>query len=348
MSWLVRILAIVVCASAIAAPVRADAQDLVLVEGGKAKFVIAVAKGAGKWEEQAAQDLAKYVGLMTGAKPEIVHALPAGNSPAIAIGKIALGAHPALRTALQKAAKKNPTLRADAISVQREGNRIYLAGTNDDSHYYAVTWLLNQWGCRWYLPTDFGECIPTVATLKVGKIDHSYGTPFEIRRYWISWVGDYSGYEEYKHRNFMNNEAVPNGHGLQGYTKKTPNESMAEHFKIAITDPKTAEQIANHKDLIDAFKNNKRISLGMEDGLYNSDYPLDKELLKLQYDKYFLTQSYTDCFMTLYNNISGIMLKKFPNSKARIGFLAYANLTLPPVKVQKGAKLGLGRLKGQG
>ena len=335
MSSLLKSLAIAMCASFVAAPLfAADAPDLVLVENGKAKVVVAVAKGAGTWEKKAAEDLAKYIGLMTGATPKIVNTVPAAGSPALIVGKLALQTNPKLGSAVQGAAKKNPVLRADAISVQRDGNRIYLAGTNDDSHYYAVTWLLNQWGCRWYLPTDFGECIPKVPTLKVGKIDHTYGTPFEVRKYWIAWVGDYDGYEEYKHRNFMNNETVPSGHNLSGFTKEVEPAGKG-HFAIPITDPKTAEGVA--KKIAKEFKEGKRIQLGIEDGLYTSDYGPDKELLKLQYDKYFLTPSYTDCFMTFYNNVANTLLKQYPNSKAKIGFLAYANLTLPPVKVTKAA-----------
>ena len=36
----------------------------------------------------------------------------------------------------------------------------------------------------------------------------------------------------------------------------------------------------------------------MEDGVYESDSPLDKELLALQYDKYYLTASVTDAHST--------------------------------------------------
>ncbi|MFN9346896.1 MAG: DUF4838 domain-containing protein, partial [Planctomycetota bacterium] len=60
--------------------------------------------------------------------------------------------------------------------------------------------------------------------------------------------------------------------------------------------------------------------------------------IALQYDKYFQTQSYTDAFMVFYNKVARILQDKAPESNARIGFLAYSNITLPPLRVDKAAK----------
>src|SRR5207249_3164203 len=47
---------------------------------------------------------------------------------------------------------------------------------------------------------------------------------------------------------------------------------------------------------------------------------------------YFLVPSYTDAFMIFYNRTAELLKQKAPNSKSKIGFLIYANITLPPVK----------------
>src|SRR5947209_7489747 len=136
-------------------------------------------------------------------------------------GTAALQADPTLAQALAKAAKKDPVLRADAIALRRAGNRVYLAGLNDDCHYYAVAELLRRWGCRWYLPTAFGECIPERPTLTVGELDYAYGPPFEIRNYWIAWNGATEGQEEFTRRNFMNyGVGVPSGHAVGQYVQE--------------------------------------------------------------------------------------------------------------------------------
>lgn len=301
--------------------------DLVIKADTAATVV--VAPDAGKWEKKAAEDLAKYVGVMTGGKLTVAESAAGGAGPVFVVGREALKQDPTLAQALAKVAKKNPVLRADAIVMRRNGNKVLLAGTNDDSHYYAVAQLLRDWGCRWFMPTDFGESIPHYPELRVGQLDYAYGSPFEVRRYWISWVGDYNGRDEFMRRNFFNDEIVPSGHNLAQYTKELipPGKSM---FNIPISEPKTAEHVA--KQLEPAFAKGERIMLGMEDGIYESDSASDKELQAGRWDKYFMVPALTDPFMAFYNNVARSLLKKYPQSNAKIGFLAYSNITLPPSK----------------
>ena len=314
--------------------VRAD-EALTVAGGGKTDAVVVVSPEAGKWERQAATDLVKYIGLLSGAEPKLadqpesIAAALAGAAPALVVGGQALAADPSLRGELARVAKKDPVLRSDAIVLRRKGDRVYLAGNNDDAHYYAAAELLGRWGCRWYLPTEMGECIPVSPTLKVEDIDYAYAPPFEVRKYWISWVGDTTGAAEFQARNFMNQLGVPNGHILGSYTKDLvpPGKSV---FNVPITSDKTAQHVAAQVEEI--YAAGKPVQLGIEDGLYQSDDPLDKELTSLAYDKYFMSASMTDAFLVFYNKVADILMKKYPNSDAKIGFLAYANLTMPPVR----------------
>ena len=73
---------------------------------------------------------------------------------------IAIAAAAALALPAGAAAKKNPLVNADAIVLRRKDDRVYLAGNNDRAHAFAVSKLLEDWGCRWYLPSDFGEVVP--------------------------------------------------------------------------------------------------------------------------------------------------------------------------------------------
>lgn len=320
---------------------KSGQDDLVIAAGGKTSATVLVSPSAGTWEKRAATDLVTYIERMSGAKPSLADTQAAidtalkQSGPQLLVGTIALEQQPALRERLSLAAKKNPLLRADSVVRKREGQRVYLAGSNDDAHYYAVTMLLNDWGCRWYLPTELGECIPQHAELKIGTLDQAYGSPFEVRRYWISWNGSNDGQAEFMHRNFFNEVLVPNGHNLAQYTKDLipPGKTM---FNVPIAEDKTAEHVAAQVALL--FAASKDVQLGMEDGLYESDSPLDRELLALQFDKYFLKPSATDAFLTFYNKVAERLLKQHPESKSRIGFLAYANITLPPVSVKKAAK----------
>jgi len=313
----------------------AGADELIIAQDGKARAGIVVAADAGKWEKQAATDLAKYIGLMSGGEPRIVSvaaeidAALKADAPVLLIGQRALAAEPSLAPALAGAAKKNPTVRADAIVVKRVKNRVYLAGTNDESHYFAASWLLQQWGCRWYLAGDFGECIPSQPVLKVGALEHVYAPPFEVRHYWLSWNGDSTGAEDFQRRNFMSSTRLPGmGHALGEHTKALipPGKSM---FNVPFSEPKTAETVAASIEPHYA-KGEAGISIAIEDGNYVSDSARDKELQAGILDKYTLQPSNTDGMMSLYNSVAKLLRTKHPASKTLIGGMAYANVTIPP------------------
>ncbi|HPP08759.1 MAG TPA: DUF4838 domain-containing protein [bacterium] len=310
-------------------------KEIVIVDKGKTEAKILISWQASNFEKIAAGDLAKYIEKMTGAKVEIISSqqeleasLKRKDIPLFIIGSLAIKENPQLQKKIDAVKKKKPILRADAIVIKTDGNRIYLAGSNDESSCYAVAEILRRWGCRFFMPTEFGECIPGYSRLVLNEIDYAYGSPFEVRGYWISWLGDYRGRDEFMRLNMMNNEVVPSGHVLATYTKDIA--PGGDPFKIPISEKSTAEHVAAkiEKD----YAAGKRISLGMEDGLYSSDSPKDKELMSLQWDKYFMTPSMTDAFMEFYNNVAEILMKKYPESKAKIGFLAYSNMTLPPVR----------------
>ena len=319
---------------------RPGASDLTIASGGKTAAVVVVAEKAGPHERKAAEDLVKYIELMSGAKPTLAASVESGRAafggggPVLVVGQAALAARPALQAKITAALKKNPKLGADGIALVRDGNLVLLAGNNDVSHYYAVAELLKLWGCRWYVPTEFGECVPDERELKVGDLDYAYGSPFEIRSYWISWVGDTSGQVDFQLRNMLQNgrAGMPNtGHALDAYTKDAPGSKGM--FNFPITAPETAQHVASKVEKM--FASNESFSLGMEDGSYESAYPRDQELMKLQYDKYFMRTSVTDPMLELYNNVAKILQAKHPQSKSKIGFLAYANMTIPPVREMK-------------
>ena len=331
------LLAHLLCTSAsIAATAgKPSGDDLTIAANGNTSAVIVVSPGADPQEKLAASDLAQYIGLMSGAKPRIANTRQAiadalsSMKPVLIVGEQALKMQPELRAALGAVLKKKPHLRSAGIALKRVATRVYLAGNNPLSHYFAVVELLRRWGCRWYMPTEFGECIPQERELKVGSLDYAYSSPFEIRTYWISWLGDNTGRREFQHRNMMHSDrgGMPaTGHALGRYTKGLGKNA----FNFPITDPETAQHVAQQVEK--PYADGGAFSLGMEDGSYDSAYPNDQQLMKLQWDKYFMRWSVTDPMLELYNNVARILQNKYPDSKGKIGFLAYANMTIPPVR----------------
>lgn len=308
---------------------------LIVVQQGQPGATVVVATEAGVIEKAAAADLVKYVQMMSGAKLPVLQwqrgvAIPSG--PAILIGQAALAEDPSLARRLRAAGKKNPEVNADAIVERRVGNRLYLAGNNDRSTYFAVSRLLQDWGCRWYMPTDFGEVVPEHPDLSVGNLDYAYGSPFEIRSYWLAWNGDNTGREDFQRRNFATNIDLPGGsHALAAYTKALiPQGGTA--FNVPLAEPATAEEVAREIEPQYA-KGVRGISIAIEDGVYASNSAADRALQSNILDKYMLAPANTDAMMTLYNNVARILRSKYPKSPTLLGGLAYSNVTLPPQSV---------------
>lgn len=311
-----------------------SSRDLVIAARGQVQAIIVVSPQAGKLEQKAADDLARYIGLICGSTPQVartpqaVKAALADKRPVLVVGQQALTLNPSLGDRLKTVLKPSPRLASDGIVLLRQGRHVFLAGNNPRAHYFAVAEFLRGWGCRWYLPTEFGECIPRRADLHVGELDRTTSSPFEVRTYWISWLGDRSGADDFRLQNMMTDRSAmpPTGHALGKFTRGLGKGT----FHFPITAPNTAKHVAAQVEK--QFAAGGRFSLGMEDGSYNSDDPRDQRLMKLQWDKYFMRWSVTDPMLELYNNVAGILQRKYPRSQARIGFLAYANMTIPPTR----------------
>ena len=323
---------------------EAGSDDLVIARGGRTRAAILLSPDAGPNERAGADDIQRVVEVMSGARPPIVSdtegvaAALQGEDPVLVVGGLALTLDPSLSRALVAATKPKPILRADAIGIRRAGRRVYVAGNSDLAHGFAAAELLRLWGARWYMPGEFGECIPSEMDLSVGKLDHVQGSPFEVRNFWVSWLGDTEGVEAFKRRNLLTGSGgrPPATHNLGAFTGGLGTRP----FDIPITSEATARHVARAIEPL--FAAGKDVSLAMEDGLYTSEDPRDRELLALRFDMSFLRPSVTDAMLELYNNVLRDLRVQHPASPSKFGFLAYSNMTQPPVRdmVLDGALFG--------
>ncbi len=311
-----------------------EGAPFVVADHGASDAIIVVSPQAGRYERQAAEDLEKYIELMAGAAlpvtrtQEAVDGALASGRPLILVGQAALAAKPELSDRLASVVKKNPYMRADGVALWRDGSRVYLAGANDESHYFAVAELLREWGVRWFMPGAFGECVPEEAQLAIGTLGLAYSPPFEIRNFWVAWLGESAGLEDFQLRNMMNtkNSVKIATHALGSYTKglgKNP-------FSVPLSDPDTAEMVAHQVDAL--YAKGQDFSLAMEDGLYSSPFQRDNELMALRWDKYNLGPSVTDAMLELLNGVATRLRERHPDSRSKILFLGYSNMFLPPAR----------------
>lgn len=332
--------AVVVAAMMMCGPSRAaiagheKGESFIVADHGASDAIIVVSPSAGRYERQAAEDLEKYIELMAGAAlpvtrtQEAVDGALASGRPLILVGQAALAAKPELSARLESVGKKNPYFRSDGVALWRDGSRLYLVGTNDESHYFAVADLLRRWGVRWFMPGAFGECVPEETRLAVGTLDIAYSPPFEIRNFWIAWLGDSAGLEDFQLRNMTNtkNSVKYTAHALGRYTKalgKSP-------FSVPLSDPHTAEMVAHQVDAL--YAKGEDFSLAMEDGVYSSPLQRDNELMALRWDKYSLGASVTDAMLELLNGVAKRLRERHPDSRSKILFLGYSNMFLPPAR----------------
>lgn len=340
LTWISIVALLLLAAVAMAAEPQvgfAPDRGLVIARDGKTDAVVIVSPTAGGAEKQAAADLAKYIGLLCGTAPALANTQAAidealkGKAPVFLVGSAAIQAEPKLAQTLAKVAKPKPMLRADAIVARRVGNRVYLAGTNADSHYFAVAWLLQQWGCRWYLPTDIGECIPSHPTLSIDQLDFVYAPPFEMRSYWCSWNGDGTGKADFQLRNYMNGESYAGmGHALGSYTGDLAKQLGKSVFEVPFSEPQTAAAIVDKMATGMQNRPSHGISLAIEDGNFTNESKNDAKLQAGIYDKYFLKPMMTDPMMAMYTNVGKALDEKYPDNATRFGGMAYVNVTIPP------------------
>lgn len=308
--------------------------SLVIANGAHTDAVIVRRPDAARLERRAADELVKYIALMIGATPSLadtpdaIEQALASSRPLLIVGEAALALKPELRDILASVLKKNPRFGADGIVLRRDANRVYVAGNNDRSHYFAAAELLRAWGVRWFMPGEFGECVPEEKELTIGELNSVQSSPFEIRSYSITWLGEQAGADDFRLRNMMTSvqDAPVAGHRLGSYTKGLGRSP----FDFPLTNPETAAHVAREVESL--YKQNKFFSLAMEDGLYASDYPSDRELMALQWDKYSQRWSVADPMLELLNSVARILREKYPDGTSKIGFLAYANMFLPPVR----------------
>jgi hypothetical protein len=131
----------------------------------------------------AAHELQDYVRKISGATLPITgdDREPAGN--VILVGRSAL-----TKPFDAKIPSGLTSARAEeGLLILCQGKRLVLAG-NDEPIYrgtqYAVAELLHRLGVRWYLPGDYGEVVPKMATIEVAETEVRQRPDFKMRNWW--------------------------------------------------------------------------------------------------------------------------------------------------------------------
>jgi hypothetical protein len=169
-----------------------------LVADGQPRATIVVSPQAGKAARFAAEELQRYVERITGAKLAIATTDDRVTGPRILVGRSP--ATEALRVDIP--AGFTHDLKEEGYILKVVGDALVVAGNDDGpklkedpknplsfpSVYkgtlFAVYDLLERFGCRWYYPGEFGECVPQARDLGVPLLDVTARPAFPVRGFW--------------------------------------------------------------------------------------------------------------------------------------------------------------------
>ncbi|MHC4885272.1 MAG: hypothetical protein ACYTGH_09330, partial [Planctomycetota bacterium] len=237
-----------------------------------------------------AKDLALYLGKVSGAEFEVVEALPRGDRRTpIYVGS------PAQKVFGPVGISKAKMFGFRVVVDARRGIGLY--GESEHGTSYAIYELLHRLGCRWYMPTDLGEVVPSQPTLTVPLMDEKRAPATEFR-------GMSQGGADWLRRNrFTAGKRIGRlpgriGNGLDydgvrinvsaGHNmlyRLIPKESGMRGRALNWTDPKLAEVMAN--TMLDELKTHLaevlaagvpvRYRLNMPDGQFPTEDPEERK-----------------------------------------------------------------------
>jgi hypothetical protein len=272
---------------------------------------------------EAVKDLAHYLGKMSGATIEVVTGPAPGGLIPVFIGERAV-------EAFGKPQKSAPFQQGFRVVVSAKG--VGLLGESDLATSYAIYEVLDRLGCRWFMPSEWGECVPELKTVTLAEMDFN-SAPGTIYR--GIWQAD----ADYKRRNRLGGMPLSASHALDDYLrddiKNHPDWVAVYKGKpVAPITKWTRPEIANAMaDKIVAYLDKGTYkwsaSLSPQDGI-EFDESEDPKFDAGDWDPQWNMNSLTDRLMLLCNRVATRVTAKYPD--VLFGVIAYVNYNRPPVR----------------
>lgn len=341
----------------IAAPARGA--TVTLVEKGVARCCIVVGTesdfsepSAFNWTPKnpflqwAAEDLAKYLGKISGAT------IPVGDKAVERLLPIYVGSAPG-SAATQPTTKR--TEYGDTYSVDISPQRIVLHGESRRAVYYAAAQLLDDLGVRWYAPGTIGEVVPQRKSISIEADWREYSPDYNTRRLWcrpqeeLRWM----------YRNRLGDATIPVGHSMHAYGAFLPGwkerkaEQHPEYYSTVggksayfpnMANPRVAEIFA--KRAIEVLREGPRgsrqggkqargfISISPDDGYLKDERPEVVAMNSPGREPILGMPSFSDSWFGFLNRVCAEVDRQAPGLDFKFGSLAYMNYLLPPRKIK--------------
>ena len=312
-----------------------------LVKEGKPQAVIIIPVEPTEDETLAQTELIEYLEKMSGAKvPSETVELNKVN--ALVKKSQADGHVPILigRAAGEKAVQqKGEALPRGSLVLDVAENKVLVTGPEEGTYYSAIE-ILEQLGCRWFMPGDLGMVIPKRKTIELAQHQTVQIPSFESR--WFQMPD-----KDWQKRNRCGGPYFPGAHGLPVPKVKmdkatgeiTPAE-FAEFFALNNGKRTTRQHCLSNPDLlkhvIEQVKLKRSqgkgpiIGMGPNDGGGFCECEKCKALDSGDYDPFSGDPSVTDRYIWFFNQVLAGVDDEYPDTK--LAFYIYHSYMRPPKK----------------
>jgi hypothetical protein len=148
--------------------------DVTIVLSGKAAATIVIPVQPSDAEKFSAAKFQFYVQKISGAE------LPIVSEGTVAEGnRVLIGAIAANRNLIDKMKSRKVTDESSIVTA--DSNTVHIVGVDDIGTIHATYFTLEDFGCRWYLPGEWGTVIPDLKTLVVKAGEKLREPSFKIR-----------------------------------------------------------------------------------------------------------------------------------------------------------------------
>ena len=324
--------------------------DVVLVQDGEARCCVVVG-AEDAFEEPAtfnlaprdtllqwaAEDVADYLGKMSGAAVQVVAQPVEGLLP------IYVGCAP------QPPKLTQSTEFGDAYIIDVSEDSVILHGESRRAVFYAAATLLHDLGVRWYAPKEIGEVVPERRTVAVLTGRREYAPDFVTRAIWM-YIPEQT---RWAYRNRMGWPAAmlachQGGHGWNaglpgwGEINAGGNEKHPEYYNVLDGKPSWQCNIANPEVVkVWAAKGVKEVAEGSpslgaspDDGYLFDDRPEVQALNSPDPEPILRMANFSDGWFGFLSRVCAEMDKQAPGMKFTMGCLAYMNYIMPPQKTE--------------
>ncbi|UCH35692.1 MAG: DUF4838 domain-containing protein [Armatimonadota bacterium] len=316
-----RVLAVSIFALAVASPSRAS--GFVIARDGAPQCVI---QARGSAAASPADELARYVERIVGAP------IPrAGTAP-----KLVVRVEPALGAAVRLGTA--------------QGRNLVIAGGSEEQTWHAVYRFLYRLGCRWVIPGEIGECIPSRPSLSVEPAAGPYTPSFPLRVIWYAYGnpdGDPNAmprFDEWARRNCLTRHGgIAHGHNLLSPIPPEEHfDAHPEYYALVQEERRPTQPCTTNPDVIRitadhllayfrAHPGANSYSLCVED---NGDFcqcpnctALDASYRDAEGKE---LRAVTDRMLVFYNQVAEAVAREFPDKL--ISIYAYSAMVHPPVR----------------